>query len=108
MIDAEYAIQDVLDDVYNERKRQDAKWGVQNHPDAVAGLPYPIAVANQAREITEDRAKNGTISFTDILLEEVAEATDEALAGNREALREELIQVAAVAVAWVEKIDRGL
>jgi hypothetical protein len=43
-------------------------------------------------------------SWDTILREEVLEVR---LATNRAELRAELVQVAAVAVAWIEALDRG-
>lgn len=76
----------IVMDVIQERKRQDAKFGEQNHLD---------------------------LTWNAILMEEVGEAAQEILTnqfgaiGNGHGdLREELIQVTAVALAWVEAIDR--
>lgn len=110
----------VLEEVSYERQRQDAKWGEQNHPNGTGDdvalmhgvtLPKPhprVAVtmgtlAHVARQVTDRAADDGSVTYADILLEEVGEAFAEA---DPAALRAELIQVAAVAVAWVEKIDR--
>ncbi len=97
----------VLDEIVAERVRQEDRWGESNHPDTYPHFHYWMAPAERFKEITDGRARAGVCSYTDVLLEEVAEAIDEARAGNKRALREELIQVAAVAVKWVEKIDRG-
>ncbi len=75
----------VLADVATERARQEAKWGEQNHDDFI---------------------------YSAILGEEVGEAAQAVLHdkfGGKSAgtLEEELIQVAAVAVAWVECIRRN-
>lgn len=110
----------VLADVLAERARQDAKWGEQNHRDGTGPrrtpldrigaqldgpLEYETAqhLANAAKEATDVHAKRGTVTWTDILLEEVFEALAE---GDSTRLRAELIQVAAVAVQWAEAIDR--
>jgi len=82
----------VFDDVRAERKRQELKWGEQNHSPA---------------------------EWLMILGEEVGEANQAALEahfagthnpGNHtlKDYRKELIQVAAVAIAAVESLDRGL
>lgn len=76
---------DILDEVARERLAQDEKWGVQDRED---------------------------LKWLAILVEEVGEVADElnsqwappSIGPKR--LREELVQVAAVAVAWVEAIDR--
>ncbi len=76
----------VLLDIVDERERQDQKWGIQNHLD---------------------------LTWNAILMEEIGEAAQEVLtrsmgsiAKGHGDLREELIQVAAVTVAWIEAIDR--
>ena len=70
-------------EVQAERNRQDDKWGEQNHDDFVWGA---------------------------ILGEEVGEALQQALWQHFEKgagdVRGELVQVAAVAIAWIECIDR--
>lgn len=116
------ALTRVLDAVAKERVRQDRKWGVQNHPDGTGpvvphlyDLPtdidddtavrftYADDFENWARAACEHRFAAGEGTFADILLEEVAEVLATA---DPTHLRVELIQVAAVAVAWVEKLDR--
>jgi NTP pyrophosphatase (non-canonical NTP hydrolase) len=70
----------VLDEVDRERSNQDKKWGEQNHPN---------------------------LYWLGILMEEVGETAKALIEdGHLLQIRGELIQVAAVAVAWVEKIDR--
>jgi hypothetical protein len=91
----------VLREVMDERMAQNTKWGEQNHPDGT-GLPYDIAWASI------DRAKcqaNGpdTDNWRDILQKEVSEAFAEV---DPVKLRNEVLQIAAVAVAWIEAIDR--
>jgi NTP pyrophosphatase (non-canonical NTP hydrolase) len=74
-------------DALAERERQEAKWGEQNHDPAL---------------------------YLTILMEEVGELAQAALhtryggrAGGVEHMREEAVQVAAVALAIVECLDRG-
>lgn len=99
----------VLAEVYAERCRQDAKWGEQNHPDGtgpnlVWAYTGPAAyVADTAKSECQRLSDEGLVTYADIFLEEVAEAFAES---DPNKLRTELIQCAAVAVAWVEKIDR--
>ncbi|MDF3309785.1 hypothetical protein P3H15_32725 [Rhodococcus sp. T2V] len=91
----------VLVEVEMERARQDDKWGEQNHPDGTG--PGYQKHAHAARRRCKAAAEFGLVSFKDILDEEVNEAYAE---DDPARLRAELIQVAAVAVAWVEKLDR--
>ena len=67
-----------------ERDRQDAKWG---------GIP--------GVERRDDH------TYPAVLTEEVGEACQAWLERDTRALREELVQVAAVAVAWIEELDNG-
>lgn len=92
----------VLGHVLAERRVQHTIWGEQNHPDGT-GRPCDMATADSQREACERAFREGWGSWSSILREEVAEALAES---DPESLREELIQVAAVAVAWVEAIDR--
>lgn len=112
----------VLDEVRAERARQDEKWGVQDHPDddptawwynsrdrgarerRAAELEVPSE--HRAQFLTESAARMRAVTWGHILVEELAEAVD--AIGDSSALRAELIQVAAVAVAWIEAIDRRL
>lgn len=96
----------VLTDVGLERHRQDEKWGEQNHPDGTgpSGFHRHISgVADRYRSECDAAARAGKVTFRHIFLEEVFEAMAEHDPGQ---LRAELVQVAAVAVAWVEAIDR--
>jgi hypothetical protein len=90
-----------LADVRDERHRQNDKWGEQNHPD---GTHEARAIAADFHRCEcQEAARCGLVTWRHILMEEVAEAFAETDAAK---LREELIQVAAVAVSWVEAIDR--
>lgn len=103
----------VLGEVSEERVRQQIKWGEQNHPDGTGpGRRWPALFshtmadsAHIAQLQVDHEAKNGVCTYGGILLEEVFEAMAES---DPMKLRAELLQVAAVAVAWVEKIDRDL
>jgi hypothetical protein len=92
----------VLEDVRHERRGQDAKWGEQNHPDGTGG-DLAVRMSDAARRLTDAKAKVGRLTWKDILREEYLEALAET---DPAKLRTELIQVAAVATAWVEAIDR--
>lgn len=71
---------DILKEVNLERDKQDQKWGEQNHDG---------------------------FKWLAILGEEVGECNKAFLEGDLKNFREELIQVAAVAVAIIESIDRA-
>ncbi|MCE7749187.1 MAG: hypothetical protein GPJ51_12390 [Candidatus Heimdallarchaeota archaeon] len=69
-----------LDEIRLERKKQDEKWGEQNH---------------------------SPITWIVILTEEVGEAAKEALEDNKRKYRKELVQCGAVCVAAIESLDRN-
>ncbi len=99
----------ILEEVMLERLNQLAKWGVQNHPDLKPedpGIAFRAQRAILAKEHCERHVKAGTLSWHSILKEELAEAVEQAAFQNREELRKELIQCAAVCVAWIEDLDR--
>lgn len=95
-------LNEVLLEILTERVRQDKKWGVQNHRDGT-GYAGSKEDADDARSQCDARFEMGQGTWKDILKEEVFEAFAEM---NPAKLEEELIQVAAVATAWVEAIRR--
>lgn len=96
---------DILsEDVLDERKRQLEKWGVQKLPDGTGSVRFKYA-EQMARARTDHANKMGTVTWQQVLEEETAEAF---ASSDYETLRAELIQVAAVAVAWIEDLDTRL
>jgi hypothetical protein len=104
---------EVLQEISIERRKQDAKWGEQNHP-IVSHLQAPGLGEQHARACAEDRAEywkyendrraaHGMLSWDGVLLEETYEALAEE---DEQKVRAEMVQVAAVAVAIIECIDR--
>jgi len=89
--------EDIHTGIRDERDRQIAKWGEQAHPDGTGG-EYYASMQYLAKE-TVDR---GSPTWADILQEEVWEALSEIEPGK---LRVELIQVAAVCVAWIKDLN---
>ncbi|MFF1544141.1 NUDIX hydrolase [Streptomyces sp. NPDC058291] len=92
----------ILAEVQAERDRQDAKWGEQNHPDGT-GSVHQREAAGLARMECEDAFAAGYGTWCHVLFEEVREALAES---DPAKLRAELVQVAAVATAWIAAIDR--
>lgn len=103
-----------------ERIAQFEKWGQQNHPNfcldqetsRIAGNEelaslYNIPTEATAKHECEYQFAQGLGTWFDILLEEVAEVLGSAGKDLAET-REELIQTAAVALAWAEAIDRQM
>jgi hypothetical protein len=100
----------VLGEVDTERTRQEMKWGQQDHPFANRRESYSVphlynhrSLSSLARDRCDQRFKEGSGTYADILLEEVYEAID---ALDDHEARKELVQVAAVAVAAIQAIDR--
>lgn len=101
---------EVYCEVALERRRQDRQWGEQNHP-LVPGRVQP-AYHRARHQISADdwKARNsmrvelGGLAWDGILLEEVHEAFAE---GDPKKVRAEMVQVAAVAIAIIEAIDRS-
>lgn len=104
---------EILNEIVAERLRQDKKWGEQNHPIIRMNYVPPSYVdsyrcmADISRKSCEDAFKHDCGDWGLILEGEVAEALAEGAAGNMEKCKAELIQVAAVAVAMIECIERG-
>lgn len=105
----------VCREVIQERVRQENKWGEQNHRDGTGpnlqvlratDINLDLRTGSELARIFQARCQGNSPhddNWRDILLEEVFEALAE---DAPERLRKELIQVAAVAVSWVEAIDR--
>lgn len=91
---------DVLAEVQTERLRQNVLWGIQDHADNT----FPLAFdEDTAKRICEKAFREGKGSWAHILFEEFCEVMCAKTVGD---MREELIQLAAVATQWVEAIDR--
>lgn len=97
----------VLVEVAEERHAQDERWGEQNHPVHDHSDPTGIYLLGRRYADFERLAKlafsRGARSWALIELEELFEAL---AAPTPERAREEFVQVAAVAVAAVEALDR--
>jgi predicted house-cleaning noncanonical NTP pyrophosphatase (MazG superfamily)/8-oxo-dGTP pyrophosphatase MutT (NUDIX family) len=91
----------VLADVAAERAAQDAMWGLQEFPDGTG--PERTAAAEQAKSACRDAWTRGELTWRHILTEEFFEALAES---DPRALRTELLQTAAVAVKWIQSLDR--
>jgi hypothetical protein len=92
---------DIAEEIVRERIAQDAKWGEQNHPDGT-NLKND-GWREHARSQCQKAAAEGRVTWAHILQEEFVEALAEV---EPDKLRTELVQVAAVAQAWIEAIDR--
>lgn len=98
-------INDVCSEVLDERVNQEEKWGLQDRRlHYSADGPYRWERGAESwKAINDEREKRGAVTWDGVLLEEVYEALG---APTLQDARAELIQVAAVAAAMVENIDR--
>jgi len=92
----------VLADVAQERYNQTCKFGVQELPSGTSLENKDQA--DRTKALADSHDWSGALTWADILREEVAEAMAEV---DPVLLRAELVQVAAVAVAWIEALDRA-
>jgi hypothetical protein len=91
--------------VLREVERQVEKWGVQHRRSGTGGF-LAHQEAENAKAHTDRAAADGTVTWRDILEEEVREAYAEGEATDAAALVKELIQVAAVAVSFAVDVER--
>ena len=94
----------IFDEIRAERKRQNELWGEQNHP--MLDIPFhsaDIAIRANTYKGVNDSGKH-TCWFA-ILQEEVYEAFSEIDPAKQ---RQEMIEVAAVAVQIIECLDRRM
>jgi hypothetical protein len=94
----------VFTEIIHEHIRQNEKWGEQNHP--MLNAPFSVEAIEPC--IDEYKAFNNTEknkSWFTILMEEICESFFET---EPEKQREEMIQVAAVAVQIIEYLDRQI
>lgn len=90
----------ILGEINAERFRQIEKFGEQHREDGVD--PHLRYIADNARKSCQAHEAKGGATWNDVLSEEYYEAVTET---DQAKLRAELVQVAAVCVAWVEDID---
>ncbi len=101
----------IFNEFSEERTRQHEKFGEQNIPSVTPGLS-PKELAERYEIPTEERAKKtykhyedkGEQTYADIVIEELAEVI---YAPNEKLRREELVQLGACIVQWIESIDRN-
>ena len=104
----------VLELVFAERQSQEARYGEANlstqsgtGPDVRWLLPYTtrsaVSIQHDLRDYYEDfEEETGSITWLHLVREEICEAFQES---DPVRLAEELIQVAALCVSWVERLD---
>lgn len=107
----------IIYELFIERKKQDAKWGEQNHPSVDPILlkrrggctpermceEYGLPSEARSKRACDEAAKRGELTFAHIITEELCEAVS---APDDEARRGELVQLGACVLQWIEAIDR--
>ena len=93
----------ILAELQAERDRQDAKFPDQHLPNGTLDNQQQRDWESTARFIVDLNVSKGKLTWADVLREEYHEVMAEE---DKAALRNELIQVAAVAVRWIEDLDR--
>lgn len=86
----------VLDEVFEERRSQEKKWGQQNHP----GSEYLMILGEEVGEANKEYLE---VFFA----AKKSQVSGHGLVVDYSSYRKELIQIAAVAVAMVESLDRN-
>lgn len=98
-----WVTQGVLADVAAERQVQYEQWGDQDIP--MGSHPDFKMLEDYHRTLCQRKTRDGDVTYSDVLLEEVYEALAETDPGK---MYDELVQVAAVAVKMAELIKRKL
>lgn len=107
----------IIYDFLAERQKQNEKWGEQNHPSVDPVLTerpggctpermceeYELPSESRAKSSCNIATKNGKLTFAHIIVEELCEAVS---APDDETRREELVQLGACVMQWIEAIDR--
>lgn len=102
----DWNIENILGDILFEREQQDAKWGEQNHDPILwcAILGEEVGEVNKAALEARVAFNNSSINIDD---EFDVESFCQSQNYMYKSLREELIQVASVAIAFIESLDRN-
>ena len=92
----------IFDEIVAERARQTARFGDPALPDGTGGFGTHT-IMRLAKKRYEHADARGRLTFAHILDEEAAEVLAETDVAK---LRVELVQLASVAIQWVQDIDR--
>lgn len=103
---------EILERVFRERQAQEVRYGIENlntqsgtGPEARWLLPYTRDSAVKIQEVLrfdyEEFEDEAQVTWLHLVREEIAEAFQE---DDPTRLAEELIQVAALCVSWVERL----
>lgn len=95
-------------DIENERYSQEHKHGVDcfDLPDSTDNPEARLTWETIARNACNRAFREGRLTNAHVLDEECAEALTAAARGDVPELKKELVQVAAVCLAWLEAIEK--
>lgn len=101
----------IIEEILKEKERQVSLWGVQNHNIVNYEIPHELRMSyyslpreEKAKKNCNKAAKEGILTWGDIIVEELVEALN---AKTPEEMREELIQCCAVLLSMVESLQRN-
>ena len=97
------SIDSIFEEIRRERRRQNEKWGEQNHP--MLNVPFTVEGMRERAIVYKALNDSSDNNWFGILQEEVYEAFAET---EPEKQREEMIQVGALAVQIIEYLDRRM
>lgn len=89
--------------VVDEHDRQQQKHGPQNYPGG-NGSDGLWVIMDQVRTLCSIKTSMGTVTWSEVLLEETLESLAET---DPVKLERELVQVATVALAWATRLRQG-
>lgn len=95
----------IFRDIFAERVRQDDKWGQQNHTQMIWLGILAEEFGEAAKEVNELHFRPGSITEQNSVAYQIE--PHDSIHTQRVRIRTELIQVAAVAVAMIESLDRN-
>lgn len=96
----------ILDEIRQERERQDSKWGQQNHNKPAWCMILGEEVGEVNRAALQSHF-NYALPGEGMDLDDPVSSTKRRQNRWNAEYREELIQVAAVAIAMIESLDRN-
>lgn len=88
---------EIFNEVFRERFNQDLKWGVQNHDP----FAWSAILSEEVGEM------NKAILDSSTLIGGKFAISPNLLSSGKDCYRQELIQIAAVAISMIECLDRG-
>lgn len=80
--------------------------GLRDHPDFNVFLIPPFLDDEEVRQHRRDAEVDGGVSWTHYLTEKFADVTAEATKFRPRLLRQEIAELAAVCVSWLEALER--